>query len=80
MAEREKMRAGFYCGPIEHLAGRRALIRTGVVGVPEDAVLAQFDDPVSVNSGTAYISMGTPLNVGWHRFPAAVFDLDVEFE
>lgn len=76
----EKMRAGFYCGHVSHLAGRRALIRTGVTGVPEDCVLAQFDDPVSVNDGTAYIAGGTPLNAGWHRFPAAVFDLDMEFD
>lgn len=74
----EKMRAGFYCGPIEHLAGRRALIR--VEAESPDTVLAQFDDPVSVNDSTAYIAMGTPLNFGWHRFPRAVFDLDIEFE
>lgn len=76
----EKMRVGFYCGPIEHLAGRRALVRTNVEGGAADHVLAQFDEPVTVNTGTAYIAGGTPLNVGWHRFPAAVFDLDVEYE
>ena len=76
--KREKMRAGFYCGPIEHLAGRRALVRTDPND--PDTVLAQFDDPVSINDGTAYIAMGTPLNFGWHKFQAAVFDLDVEYE
>jgi hypothetical protein len=76
----ERMRAGFYCGPIEHLAGRRALVRTNVVGVREDHVMAQFDDEVSVNDGTAFIAGGTPLNFGWHEFPASVFDLDVEYE
>lgn len=76
----DKARVGFYCGPIEHLAGRRALVKTGVETIPEDYVLAQFEEPVSVNNGTAYIAGGTPLNVGWHRFPAACFDLDVEYE
>jgi len=70
----EKTRAGYYCGKIEHLAGRRALVRTGVPGCKKD-VLAQFYDPVSLSETT-----GDPLNFGWHRFSEADFDLDVEYE
>lgn len=76
----EKMRAGYYCGPINHLAGRRAIIRTGVEGVPATHVMAQFDDPVSVNCAQGYIAMGSALNCGWHKFPVAEFDLDIEYE
>ena len=71
----EKMRVGYYCGKVEHLAGRRALVRTGIPGSKKD-VLAQFYDPVSLSGPTG----GTPLNFGWHAFPIADFDLDVEFE
>jgi len=76
----EKMRQGFYCGPVENLAGRRATVRENVETCKPGYVLAQFDDPVSVNSGRAYMAGGAPLNVGWHTFPAADFDLDVEYE
>jgi hypothetical protein len=76
----EKMRQGFYCGPVEHLAGRRALVREGVEGCKPGHVLVQFADPVAVNSGRAYLAGGAPLNVGWHAFPASDFDLDVEYE
>ena len=67
-----KLRAGFYCGPHQHLAGRRAKVQG--VERQDGQVLVQFDDPVSI---TTY---GVPLNFGWHLFPAAHFDLDVEYE
>lgn len=37
----EKMRQGTYCGRIEHLAGRRALLR---VEDDKPTLLAQFED------------------------------------
>jgi hypothetical protein len=69
---REKMQAGTYCGTVEALRGRRALIRTD--DATPKTVKAQFDDPVSLSE------FGPPLNFGWHDFPAGAFDYDVEFD
>ncbi len=76
----EKQRQGFYCGPIECIAGRRALVRENAPDCRPGYVKAQFTEPVTVNDGRAYLAGGSPLNVGWHTFPAADFDLDVEYE
>lgn len=70
---KEKMCQGTYCGRVENLRGRRALVRTGV-DVNTGSVLAQFDEPVSLSE------FGAPLNFGWHRFPLEDFDLDLEME
>lgn len=80
MAERNRITSGCYCGPIKHLAGRRALLQRETPGVREGWLLAQFDDEVSVNDGTAYIAGGTPLNFGWHQFPESHFDFDADYE
>ena len=72
----ENMRAGYYCGKVESLCGRRALVRTNVEGLPADQALVQFEDPVTASG----IASGTPLNVGWHRLPLASFDLELEYE
>lgn len=55
------MRAGVYVGTIEHLAGKRALLRDTVDGT----VLAQFDDLTL-----------TPYCYGWHPFPEGDFKTD----
>jgi hypothetical protein len=75
----EKMRVGNYVGNIEHLNGRRALLRTDVEGTPAGYVLAQFDDPVTINGANAYVAMGSSLNFGWHKFQEGDFDMDLEF-
>jgi len=75
----EKMRVGTYVGPVEHLNGRRALLRTEVEGNPAGHVLAQFDDPVTINGADAYMAMGSSLNFGWHKFKEDDFDIDLEF-
>jgi hypothetical protein len=75
-----KILQGCYCGPIEILAGRRALVRTNAPDCRPGHLMAQFNEPVIVNDARGYIAGGTPLNVGWHRFPVADFDLDVEYD
>ena len=72
----EKTRQGFYCGKVAMIAGRRALVRTGVEGISEKMVMVQFDDPVTLPG----VAGGTPLSAGWHAFPLADFDLDIEYE
>jgi hypothetical protein len=57
----DRMRAGFYCGKIPHLCGRRALV---IVDPDKPAeVKVQFDDPVTrYGSGDDFCSMADTLN------------------
>ena len=72
----DRMRQGFYCGKVAAIRGRRALVRANVEGISPKMVMVQFDDPVTLPG----VAGGTPLSVGWHAFPLADFDLDLEYD
>lgn len=64
---------GEYCGPLEALRGKTALVRpdaTYELLLEQRTLLAQFDD-----TGATHPETGANLAWDWHTFPAAHFKL-----
>lgn len=66
-----------YCGPIEHLSGKGALIRTAT----HKHVVAQFDDKTLTRRQGVGVSPALQLpydalGYGWHAFPESHFKVD----
>lgn len=60
---------GEYIGPLEHLQGKKALLRTAT----HEHVVAQFDDQTVTKDPNEPGTLGTLLGYGWHAFPEAHF-------
>lgn len=67
------MDQGEYCGPLEALLGKTALLRpdaTYELPLEQRTLQAQFDD-----TGATHPETGENLAWGWHTFPASSFKL-----